>query len=89
MFIIIKTDASIKYIEAKSNINGFFIYSPHMLINTILGNDGSSGFQFIMQYKNYNAYCIIVGQAPDDDFTKFKRVVGTPIYIWYIIDDTL
>lgn len=89
MFIIIKTDASIKYIEAKSSLNGVFIYSPCVLINAILGNDGSSGFQFIMQYKNYNKYCIIVGQAPDDDFTKFKRVVGTQIYIWYIIDDTL
>lgn len=71
---------------AISSINGYTISLDKILINTIIGNnDLSEGFQFIMQYKNNNDnYVIVVGQAIGDDFTKFKRIAGLTLNIFYI-----
>lgn len=68
-----------------SRFDGYTLSADKILINTVIGNsDGSSGFQFIMQYFNGESYQIVVGQAMNDDFTKFKRIAGLTLNIFYI-----
>ena len=68
-----------------SRFDGYILSADKILINTVIGNtDGSSGFQFVMQYFNSESYIIVVGQAMNDDFTKFRRIDGLTLNIFYI-----
>lgn len=68
-----------------SRFDGYTLSADKILINTVIGNtDGSSGFQFVMQYFNSESYIIVVGQAMNDDFTKFRRIAGLTLNIFYI-----
>ena len=51
----------------------------------IIGDDLSSGFQFVMQYKNINGFYIIaVGQAVNNNFSKFIICPNVELNIYYI-----
>ena len=79
-------DASIKYICTVSDQNGYYKLSgDKTLVNVIIGDDLSSGFQFVMQYKNiYGYYVIVVGQAVNNNFNNFILCPNVKLNIWYI-----
>lgn len=79
-------DASIKYIFTASDQNGYYkLSNDKILINVIIGDDHSSGFQFVMQYKNINdIYVIAVGQAVNNNFSNFILCPNVELNIWYI-----
>ena len=55
LLFFLYSDASIKYIFTASDQNGYYkLSNDKILINVIIGDDHSSGFQFVMQYKNIN-----------------------------------
>ena len=86
MFLkLLQNDASIKYIHTASDQNGYYKLSNKTLVNVIIGDDQSSGFQFVMQYKNINGlYVIAVGQAINNNFNNFRLCPNVELHIWYI-----
>lgn len=87
-YILLKNinDASIKYIFTASDQNGYYkLSNDKILINVIIGDDHSSGFQFVMQYKNINdIYVTAVGQAVNNNFSNFILCPNVELNIWYI-----
>lgn len=87
-YILLKNinDASIKYICTVSDQNGYYkLSSNKTLVNAIIVDDLSSGFQFVMQYKNiYGYYVIAVGQAVNNNFSNFILCPNVELNILYI-----
>ena len=89
LYIIIKTDASIKHATMNSG-NGWianFSYGIPVCISTEY-TDGNQlrGIEIYTIYKFTNSqyYNITIGIALDDDFTNFTRMKNQNIIIYYI-----
>lgn len=59
---------------------------PMSIINEYANGNQLIGIEICSIYKfaDTKYYNIICGIAPDDDFTKFKRLTNQNLIIWYI-----